>query len=650
MSTESKLKRVRTGCLTCRGRHRKCDEVRPTCNNCVIKGLTCEWGLKCMFMDSNAQHVSSSRHVSVVPRDLQFEIVDDSPEDQYINTTEKEQKRRKLSHSTTFKRKDAGPDTGTGTSISADLDSEEEVVHKSPSHLVVEHQSQVSKRRTLNRISLEKILNSDDDVSAGLRPYFSSSICSAPISNERANELPPIKSIFASPPSPPRRMSAASSTSMEYGSESASSPDTSDTSDTSECSFPEYQSVSSASINKSYDDLHTILIEYMMSTCKSGPANLSSVSTNPNTSLAWTSVYSNKAKILRHFITTVAPNILDHCDGDKYFATIVSRLACRDLALFCAVSALSLRYQERVGIDHVTPGCVNGKQETSTSNLLYARSIDHLLPRSRSIETLAACILLCHYENLNETPHCRREHVSACKKLLAALESDGIPNHCQLFWCLTRIDVDTVVIGEQSTFCSIADQFEPKMIESTGLQSAESYSHSALVFTSEAIALVAEDQSEDKFKASQHWQDLWTNLKSWEANRPELMLPIWTEPGQSTEQFSTILYSQEAAVLGNLWYHMAVIILMQNKPWQYKFPREVTPILWHAKQICSIVSSNLQINGICHFLQPLTLAGKLMSHRSEHAAITITLADIETRIGVSTRLCLDELELAWRNQ
>ncbi|CDK27287.1 unnamed protein product [Kuraishia capsulata CBS 1993] len=37
-------KRVRTGCLTCRRKHKKCDENRnPRCDFCTLKGLTCIW-------------------------------------------------------------------------------------------------------------------------------------------------------------------------------------------------------------------------------------------------------------------------------------------------------------------------------------------------------------------------------------------------------------------------------------------------------------------------------------------------------------------------------------------------------------------------------------------------------------------------------
>ncbi|KAI5962102.1 uncharacterized protein KGF55_003178 [Candida pseudojiufengensis] len=37
-----KITRVRTGCWTCKKRHRKCDETKPACNNCKSTGRECE--------------------------------------------------------------------------------------------------------------------------------------------------------------------------------------------------------------------------------------------------------------------------------------------------------------------------------------------------------------------------------------------------------------------------------------------------------------------------------------------------------------------------------------------------------------------------------------------------------------------------------
>ncbi|KAK5117360.1 hypothetical protein LTR62_005977 [Meristemomyces frigidus] len=46
-----KPKRVRTGCLTCRERHLKCDEGLPVCHNCKKSNRTCKRGIRLNFID-----------------------------------------------------------------------------------------------------------------------------------------------------------------------------------------------------------------------------------------------------------------------------------------------------------------------------------------------------------------------------------------------------------------------------------------------------------------------------------------------------------------------------------------------------------------------------------------------------------------------
>ena len=49
---DSKPKRVRTGCLTCRSRHLKCDEGLPECNNCRKSNRLCQRGVRLNFIDT----------------------------------------------------------------------------------------------------------------------------------------------------------------------------------------------------------------------------------------------------------------------------------------------------------------------------------------------------------------------------------------------------------------------------------------------------------------------------------------------------------------------------------------------------------------------------------------------------------------------
>jgi hypothetical protein len=52
VAAASKAKRVRTGCLTCRERHLKCDEGVPDCQNCRKSSRTCKRGVRLNFIDT----------------------------------------------------------------------------------------------------------------------------------------------------------------------------------------------------------------------------------------------------------------------------------------------------------------------------------------------------------------------------------------------------------------------------------------------------------------------------------------------------------------------------------------------------------------------------------------------------------------------
>ena len=54
-NNNNKSRRVRTGCLTCRGRHLKCDEAFPECNNCRKSCRECKRGLRLNFIDTRVK-------------------------------------------------------------------------------------------------------------------------------------------------------------------------------------------------------------------------------------------------------------------------------------------------------------------------------------------------------------------------------------------------------------------------------------------------------------------------------------------------------------------------------------------------------------------------------------------------------------------
>lgn len=81
----SKPKRVRTGCLTCRERHLKCDEAWPHCQNCRKSNRECKRGIKLNFIDTWCERPPRIMTLHGT-KDWKVEFLDESREiaDEYI--------------------------------------------------------------------------------------------------------------------------------------------------------------------------------------------------------------------------------------------------------------------------------------------------------------------------------------------------------------------------------------------------------------------------------------------------------------------------------------------------------------------------------------------------------------------------------------
>ncbi|CRL24685.1 Fungal transcriptional regulatory protein, N-terminal [Penicillium camemberti] len=73
--TPAAKQRVRTGCLTCRKRRRKCDEQKPSCANCEVKGLACRYSSDLAFVSQREGAVSGTSRQAYGS----ITFVDDSP-------------------------------------------------------------------------------------------------------------------------------------------------------------------------------------------------------------------------------------------------------------------------------------------------------------------------------------------------------------------------------------------------------------------------------------------------------------------------------------------------------------------------------------------------------------------------------------------
>lgn len=142
------------------------------------------------------------------------------------------------------------------------------------------------------------------------------------------------------------------------------------------------------------------------------------------------------------------------------------------------------------------------------------------------------------------------------------------------------------------------------------------------------------------------WLALWEDLQAWARDRPTELLPVETIEGTP---FPHILYVHWAAISSNQLYHTACTLLLDvmPRPLNLETAGSVGSPAWHVKRICGISLTNPHQGCLNNATQPLWIAGRLLTHESEHARIVKLLWDIEAKTGWGTCWRIPDLETAW---
>lgn len=141
------------------------------------------------------------------------------------------------------------------------------------------------------------------------------------------------------------------------------------------------------------------------------------------------------------------------------------------------------------------------------------------------------------------------------------------------------------------------------------------------------------------------WLHVWTALQRWFHARPAELHPLQIV---EAAPFPYILFTHWAAISGNQLYHTGCMLLLNS------LPRDITldtnqssSAVWHAKRICGISQSNSHEGCLNNAIQPLWVAGRLLSHIDEHKALVKLIRSIEARTGWGVCWRLRDLEDAW---
>ncbi|WQF79292.1 Putative fungal transcription factor [Colletotrichum destructivum] len=373
-----------------------------------------------------------------------------------------------------------------------------------------------------------------------------------------------------------------------------------------------------------------------------------------------------RLEYLKNYVGEVAP-WLDMFDSDRAFGIQVPVLARGSPALLYAVLALSARQMERKEA---------GKQTSFDSLELYQEAIRLLTPllQSRDQKIIPICTILCCLEMMSASAQDWRKHLEGCAALFDSFYVHGFSGGLlqAVFWCYARMDLCGALIsdGTESTLLTPSKWLPSGASHNEARElfgqsgTPDMHANYAVYLCAKVCELVADrtrhfelgdpDGSSPE-ELTDRWVRLWEDLQAWTRDRPPELLPVQSIPGSP---FPQILFLHWAAISSNQLYHTACTLLLGS------MPRPPLPLnlklgggggggvtagsaVWHAKRICGISLANPHQGCLNNAIQPLWVAGRLLSHRSEHALLVRLIRSIEAVTGWGTCWRIDDLEAAW---
>ncbi|KAG0652303.1 transcription activator AMTR1 [Hyphodiscus hymeniophilus] len=372
---------------------------------------------------------------------------------------------------------------------------------------------------------------------------------------------------------------------------------------------------------------------------------------------------------LKNWITDCAP-YLDKFDEARHFGVQVPIIAQGSPALLYAILAFSARQTERK----------NGIEDSHDSLELYQESIRMLAPVLQAKDPnvlVTVCVLAC-LELMSVSPKDWRRHVEGCAALFDSFSVNGFSGGLlqAVFWCWARMDLCGVILadGVERPVLPIekwvppvpggpdTQEYADDVIREGFLQKGrlapDMHANWAVYLCAKTCDLVCrrarflelgQVDDSDSRPFSEQWDRHWDELQYWIAQRPAEMLPIKTTGTSSEQIFPEILFAHWAAISGNQLYHTACIMMLEIKP-DDRLTQPLMPqysAIWHARRVCGISITNPHSASRINAIQPLYVAGKLFSHRSEHLIIARLVKTVERTTGWGSMWRLKDLERAW---
>ncbi|KAH3669230.1 hypothetical protein OGAPHI_001351 [Ogataea philodendri] len=356
--------------------------------------------------------------------------------------------------------------------------------------------------------------------------------------------------------------------------------------------------------------------------------------------------------LLRHYVETVGAG-LDMFDTHKTMSRIIPQKMQTKQALRYAVLALTSKW-----LDSKISNYPKGLTKS-----LYYESLKHLVPTyndaSNDIYIIITCVILCVFEMMNSNPPNWKQYLEGCVLLFRSYNITGLATNeidRATFWVFIRMDVCHSVINESPTLLASEHWVLPYMTADEieqAFNTPEMHANYIVYLSSLVVNLIYGEQEADQFKSK--WLDLWVRLKRWEAAYEELFGRTY-EVYDAKVSFPRIFFANTQAISSNQMYHMSCILMLQNKPHSLRLSAlssadsslyPSVSLLHHAKRIIGIAITNSDYGAHCNSIQPLFVAGLILTSRQEYGILLNALRTVESSTGWSTQWRMTDLMKFW---
>ncbi|KAI8631917.1 hypothetical protein F5Y19DRAFT_463061 [Xylariaceae sp. FL1651] len=623
----AKSKRVRTGCLTCRERHLKCDEGIPDCKNCRKSSRECKRGIRLNFIDLTCKEppfipntdewtVEFQDESRLIASEYQGGLVRYAKFDTQLATPPQE---AYLDASLPKDSQDM-----ERTNIQTEIEPTFSVSMRQPpqatyynergqTHPELLLDAQIHSRRSSGASYVPSISASS---STGYGNLMSDTFVSV---NDASNRFSPRHGY---------RSSDVSTAPSVAGVTSGPSPST------------------------------TTRVGPGRHDTRSSPENSTMTPLNDKRECEYLSS-PEEVQFMQVFVSEVGL-WMDSLDKEKHFSRLIPYHALKCPMLLNALLAC--------GVKHLT---LTQQYSEDKALLYYDTATTQLLqslrnPDRNTAECAATAVVLNVYEIMSEKPIQRMSHIAGARALIRECgwnaKSSGLGAAC--FWLNVGMELlSCLAFNWQTAWDPETWGVNMDFNTERDAGSEEIWVHRIFYIIAKianfraSIPKFQEPSPHDEQLRVQARMAEWNRLKGmceeWDSACPRPMHPFgYVYPAQQTgatkSLFPNIWLIKRAAVVGRLYYHMALCILAQVNPTAPKDSEDSrTTQQHHAHQVCGIVAHNKDRGVASVSIRSLVIVSEVLTDYTEQQEVVAILERIDRETGWKLAGIITGLKKRW---